>query len=1122
MKFSYHNLLFIVGLLTMPLLTVGQSSVLSQGQWLKVPVSEHGVVRISYSELSSAGFSVADINPATIQVFGTYGGMLPQENDSAVFDDPQELAIQVVTSQPNLFQPGDYLIFYAQGSDYIGYDQSDKTIIYENHLFDNENYYFITTGQQTGKRIESVGVLPGGALLAKGIQYFIHEEDLFNVLRSGRFWYGEKFDINVDQSFEVILDNVAAGTEIKLISTVMSRSTQPASFDVYINSTSVGNHDLPPNPSGTYARKGTVRQDVFSINEAGLGNDPTSVSYTFNKTSGIGHLDYFVLQAETELQYEGELLQFYTGNYASSSNRTVNVSNVSSDVIVWDLTDPLEIRSLDVAVNNGIASFNISEDIEEIAVFSPQELGSISNSQLIDNQNLKAVSQADLLIVTNEEFLAEGEELAALRMAEGITTVVVSDEAIYNEYSSGKKDITAIRNYARHLYQNAGLKYLLLLGKGTYDPKNITETGLDKLPIYQSRNSLFPLATYASDDYLGFMEDNEGYWEENNDDDHTMDIGVGRIPARTVEELATYIEKLKTYQGKTALGDWRQEVVFVAEDGDGNIHQRDAERLATLIDTTYEAFTTKKIYVDAYPIEVNPGSKRAPEANKEIYEAINSGSLIVNYTGHGNENVWANTRIFDLKTIDSLLNDTFLPLFVTATCEFGRHDDTGPKSGGEKLLLDHETGAIATITTARPVFASSNYQLNLAFYNTVFERLDGSYQRMGDIFKTTKNNSLNGVLNRNFSFLGDPSMLLSYGEQFITLDQLNGEDIVLNDTLRTLELLDLEGSIRTGNETVDASFEGVAEIKLFGRSSKRQTLGNLGQTPFSYSVRDNLLFSGSATINKGKFNFSTVLPKDISYNPASARVVLYARRSDATTDASGANIDFLIGTSSSNSIVDTMPPEIYAYIGDTTFTNGDIVNDNSLLVVNLFDEYGINTSTSQVGHSITYQLDDDDPVTLNQYYRTEKDDFRSGWIYFNLPQLSPGKHRILVTAWDTSNNSNSEEVEFTVVGNNEIVITDLSNYPNPLKDLTNFTFSHNLGGEDIVVTLEIISVSGQKVFEEVRSYESAPGTISDWQWDARNTSGAKLIAGVYIYGVFVRSNSSTNVQNQYSRLLISN
>jgi hypothetical protein len=350
---------------------------------------------------------------------------------------------------------------------------------------------------------------------------------------------------------------------------------------------------------------------------------------------------------------------------------------------------------------------------------------------------------------------------------------------------------------------------------------------------------------------------------------------------------------------------------------------------------------------------------------------------------------------------------------------------------------------------------------------------------------------------------------------------LNGRLIAREDTLKALELLDFSGSIRQANQQIDPSFSGIVDIKLYDQARSKQTLGQ-DNSPFKYTVRDNVLFSGSATITNGLFNFETILPKDISYNPETARLVLYAYRSDSVTDASGANIDFLIGSSSDNGIIDHEPPEVYAFVGDTLFQNGDIVNESSLLIVNLFDEYGINTSNSQVGHSITYQLDDEDPVVLNDYYHTVTNDFRTGWIYFDLPKMSSGKHMLKVTAWDTSNNSSTEEIEFTVIGNDRVVISNLSNYPNPMRDATSFTFNHNLGGDDIEIRLEIINTSGQRVYTEAREYFSAPGTIDDWQWDGRNSDGGKLISGIYIYGVFIRSNSSGLVHNQFSRLFISN
>ena len=709
-----------------------------------------------------------------------------------------------------------------------------------------------------------------------------------------------------------------------------------------------------------------------------------------------------------------------------------------------------------------------------------------------------------------------------MREAEGLSVRISLSSQVYNEFSSGKPDITAIRDYAKYLFENAGLKYLLMFGKGTYDPKNILESGLNHLVIYESRNSLQPLATYGSDDYLGFLEDNEGEWTENSNGDHTMDIGVGRIPATTEAEAMNYVTKLNNYTQKDAVGDWRKQVTFVAENGDQNLHQRDAERLATLIDTTYAHFNTKKVYVDAFPIEVNPGSKRAPQVNEEIYYTINNGSLIINYTGHGNENQWANTRIFDKNVIDSLLNKSYLPLFVTATCEFGRHDDIGARSGGEELIVKNEMGAIATITTARPVFSSTNYQLNQAFYTEIFNQPNGDYQRLGDVFKKTKNNSLNGVLNRNFSLLGDPSLMLSYPKQTINIDSLNGAVISDMDTLSALQELVFSGSVRSANQTVDNTFNGELEISILDKTNTKQTLGNLGENPFNYKVRDNTLFRGKASIINGVFSFTTVLPRDISYNPGSAKFTLYAHKNDSSLDAGGANIEMLIGKSSSNPIVDNQPPSIQLYLGDTNYVEGRVVNPNTLLIAKISDDFGVNLSTNQVGHSISYTLDQNKSEDLNGFYSSVLDNYKEGWIYFNLPQLSHGKHTISLTAWDTSNKSSTTSLDFNVSENGEIVISELSNYPNPMQESTNFTFAHNLSGEDLEVTLQVINPLGQHVYAQSRSYDSAPSVIDDWYWDGRNISGGKLNEGIYLYGIIIRSKTSNLSQTRYSRLFMTN
>ena len=1098
------------------------NSVLASGEWVKLEIEESGIYKISYSDILGYGLSVEDIDPKNIRLYGNGGGMLPQANDSARAVDLQEVAISLNSAQNDVFQAGDYLLFYAQGPDYYSFDPIQNTPIYQKHLFATKNYYYLTVDSSPGSRIVAGNQADSGTPLTAGHRFEIHEEELFNILHSGREWYGEKFDLEITQTFSSSLSGLQAGTELNVISSVMSASVKDASFDLSLNGNFLGSQFIEKNPENQYARKGRVKTDTFSINPSAINDSPLELTYKFNKESGIGYLDYFIVYGECKLEYAEIPLQFYLGDYAQTENRTVTVTKCPEGLQVWDVTDPNDVNQISYSQVDDAINFNLTSATKSIIIFNPLNLTAPGVGELIENQNLRALGMVDLVIVSPAEFTSWAEKIAEMRINEGLTVGIVTPDQIYNEFSSGKPDITAIRDFAKHLYSKADLKYLLLFGKGTYDPKDLIGSGYNKIPMYQSRSSLLPLSTYGSDDYLGFLEDHEGYWEENSNDDHTLEIGIGRIPVRNMDEAERYVAKLKTYEDRKSIGPWRKDVVFVAENGDINIHQRDAEKLATLIDTTYASFNSNKIYVDAYPIEVNPGSTRAPQVNEAIYNAISTGALIVNYTGHGNESQWANSRIFDKRMIDSLENDIYYPLFVTATCEFGRHDDTGQISGAEELILKRSTGAIVSITTTRPVFASSNYQLNLAFYSTVFERVNGQYQRLGDVFIKTKNNSLSGVLNRNFSLLGDPSMKLAYGEQFILLDSLNGETVSSSDTLAALKELKFSGRVVNENNLTNTNFNGEVDIKLFDKVRVARTLGNQDGAPFTYKIRDNILFSGTASIKEGEFTFSTILPLDISYSPSDAKIVMYAAMSDSSLDASGANIDLLIGNSAEEPIIDVVAPQINIFLGDTTFQEGQIVSPNTLLIARFYDENGINTSGSQIGHAITYQLDNTEPVTLNEFYKTEKDNFKKGWVYYNLPKLTPGNHLITVTAWDTSNNSSIQTVEFYVSQDGQVIISDLSNYPNPVVNQTNFTFAHNIAGEDLDITLEVINTAGQTVYTETRSYLNAPTVINDWEWDGRNQNGVKLNEGIYIFGVFVRSTSNNLSQNQYSRLFLTN
>ncbi len=1117
---------FFIALLTFLLTTYtswSQSSILADGKWVKLAVQQLGIYQLTYNQLSDYGFNPDQINPANIRLFGNGPGMLPQPNSSPRPNDLLEVAISVVGGDDGHFDPTDYILFYASGPDLLRFDTLSASFYYEKHLFANENYYFLTVDNQPGLRIGTQPTLPLNSEYNYAYRVVSHEEDLYNILHSGRQWYGETFDLEATRSFTTNLQSLAPGSTVRVITATMSRSTAPSAFEIFLNDIKIGEQAFAGVPDGTYTRKGESRQDTFDIAADALGNQPLTISYSFQKQSNIGYLDFFAIQARTALTYNNEPLTFFTGDLTAADSLTFRIENCPDGLLLWEISDHNQVKNISYTQNGSTIRFTAPPGNRQYILFSQQNRAFLQPvaAESIANQNLHGYTGADLLIVAAPPFLDQAQRLAALRQQEGLTVIVATTTEVYNEFSSGKPDITAIRDFARYLYSRGGLKYLLLFGKGTYDPKDINGTGMNTVPIYQSRSSLHPLTTYGSDDYLGFMDDDEGAWPETTNGNHILDIGIGRLPAATYQEAVTIVDKLYHYADKATLGAWRKKVVFVAENGDNNIHQRDADRLATLIDTTYAEFDIAKIYVDAYPIVVQPGSNRAPAVNQELYRTINEGTLLINYTGHGNEVQWAKTRIFDKKMIDTLRND-LLPLFITATCEFGRHDDDSQRSGGEDLLVELPSGAIGAITTTRPVFASTNYQLNNAFYQEVFKKVNGEYQRLGDIFRQTKNNSLNNVFNRNFSLLADPSMYLAYPRQTVTLDSLNGEPLTPADTLPALTRLSFAGSVRTATNIPDASFSGKTEIIVYDKAVNRATLGNLGGKPFTYQVRDNILFKGSATVSNGRFAFSLVLPADISYNPGRARFAFYALDTARGQDGSGANIDLYIGKSTLNPIVDTTPPVINLYLGDTTYQPGLPVSSSTLFIAKIYDENGINTSLTQIGHAIAMTLDDQQPVVLNSYYSTAIDDQATGWLYYPLSKLSSGSHTITLTAWDTSNNPATASITFTVLAEGEVQIQNLRNYPNPFNTETTFYIAHNLSGEDLEITLQVINTSGQMVYSQTRSYQSAPAVINDWTWDGRTLSGEKINEGLYIYGIFIRSMNNNLGVKEYSRLFITN
>jgi hypothetical protein len=564
------------------------------------------------------------------------------------------------------------------------------------------------------------------------------------------------------------------------------------------------------------------------------------------------------------------------------------------------------------------------------------------------------------------------------------------------------------------------------------------------------------------------------------------------------------VDKLVDYaNARNTIGNWRNEVFFIADDGDGNLHQRDADKLATMVDSSFTQFNTNKIYVDSYEqVETSIGES-APGVNEAIDQNIHKGGLIFNFTGHGSPTRWTSETILNISSITEFENGDRLPLFVTATCEFGRHDNPKAISGAEYLLLNPKGGAIGLVTTSRPVFSSTNFILNKAFYDNIFKKEEGKFQSLGEVFRKTKNQSLNGSINRNFSLLGDPSMTLAYAKNDIRI-VADENAYQPGDTLKALGKVKLSGEVITANDQIDTDFNGKLVMTVFDRANEVETLGHEGAT-MRYLVRDNIIFRGEARVTNGAFEIEFIVPNNIDYQFDQGKISMYAYDTSTYRDAAGADIDFVVGGKSDDVINDNTPPVITIFINDTTFINGGITGPDVSLVALLEDESGINTTNSATGEEMTIILDDSLTYRANHYYVAAPDNYQKGWVTYPFKDLSMGTHKMQLLVWDVHQNFSQAEITFRVTEENEIRIEHLRNYPNPFQDRTEFVFEHNRAGEDLEINIELFTSTGMLVKQMNYVIENSPSRISDIFWDTRQQNGSNLLGGLFIMRIGVRS-----------------
>ena len=1122
-----------VALALVTLFSNGQSSVFNSGNVYKIGVEKHGVYKVTFEQLKKMGFDPASKNPDHFQIFGLPGGMLPQANALAT-DDLKELAIEIVGSEDGKFNSGDYILFYGEGPDLISFSPAKSVFNIQKNLYSDKNYYFVTLSDVPGKRITKMPQTSGGATIDTFNDYVYHESELTNVLTSGREWFGEYFFITTEYSFDFAIPQIIDGTDIKLISDVVGQSFSSTSMELFVNGTKVGEQPLPTITNSTYAPKGRHRRDtlVFSAGNvnASMRSNHT-VRFNFKKaTSGTSKslLDFFQLSFVRRLAMDRNQMRFRSAASSANAITRYHVDDVTGGTMIWDITDPSSPKAHSPSRAGSTLEFTSqnNNEVEEFIAFNstletPELIGRIAN------QNLHGNITPDFLIITSSSLVPQAERLAAYRTSHGISTQVATTDAIYNEFSSGRQDVTALRNYIRFLYKKnpSKLKAVLMFGKSSYDYKKRIEGNINLVPTYESRNSLSPLETYSSDDFFAFLEDNEGEWRESPlVQNHTLDIGVGRLPVKTLTEAKDVVDKIISYESNPKMqGSWRKRFVFIADDGsnsDGftSIHQAQANSMAETIENLNPIFNTSKLFLGTYTKTVTPTGETIPEASKDILEEFGN-ALVINYTGHGSEKVLADEDVVTRKTVISLKNKTY-PFLVTATCEFGRHDDPTHVSTAEECILLPGAGAIGMVTTARPVNSSTNFSLNQAFYEALFEKQSGQYPPMGEIFMHTKNESMSGVSNRNFSLLSDPMLRLAMPPLDIAVTSITTASG--SDVLKALSNVTITGHIKHQDGEIASDFNGIIECILYDKRTRFKTIGK-NDPAFEFEQWFNPLFRGKATVDNGNFEFHFILPKNIAYDVNPGKLSLYAWDPSSFIDAAGSSTDFTIGGSEPAPTPDNRSPEVFAFMSDSTFVEGGTVPSNTKLVVRLSDDNGINISNYGIGNTMMAVLDDDEEVfLLNEHFIADTDDFTAGWVDFPIYNLTPGRHTITVKAWDTFNNPGQASISFIVGEGSGLDIVSFGNYPNPFTTSTTLFFTHTRSGEDLEGEITLLNMAGQSVKKLAISQVSSAYEVLVPVEDTEAAFGKKLPPGVYFARLSVRSISDGSKSERVTKLIVVN
>ena len=1074
-------------------------------EFFQMTIKEEGFYKISGSDLEALGVNLNEIDPSTIQIYNNGGVELPRDLATPRPDSLIENAIRVFDGGDNIFNSADYILFYCRPVNYWT-PLDDSSSYYQHYInrYTDKNVYWLTWGNNiSGKRMQTRTAAEDPEL---DINYdffgrFFNEDEINNFLHSGLEWFGRLVAGNQTQGYSAYLphaNNVFNNIFFRI--QLLGMTTGPHRFQFYFNDKFFANYTFNGNQLKTFETFATLE-----FSQSGYNN--LRIEYSGYSPESQAYVDWFEIQYRRRFAAENDYLWFSQLDDGPQKYYLTNFS--SNNIQLYDITDWVNVE----AVSGGQITSGSLSFVDDAMGFPRRQYIAITEAAFrkpltIEKVTLAGLREqtegADFIIITHDDFYQSILPLQQHReQRDNLKTMVIKVNDIYNEFSWGLFDPTAIRDFIKHGYENYNPQpaYVLLCGDGTYDYKNIiSNIHKNWVPTYQT-TELSENINRTSDDWFVTVHGS----------DNKPDLAIGRFPVQSAEEVENVVKKIISYENQpllnpddlTILDDWRNVVTMVADDeltsdsDNETIHTRDAEMI--IEGYVPNSFEKAKVYLIEYTSEKDPSTSgiMKPAATAALLERINKGTLIVNYVGHGAPQLWAHERVLkESRDFERILNKNKLAFWVAATCDFGRFDDPLERGLAEKLFAAKDRGGVGFMSSARLAYATDNTALNRRFFTNLFYG-EKPTARLGIALMKAKLSGYNSTNDQKYHLYGDPTMRLNAPQFDANITQIQP------DTLKALETISVSGNVSATAPEL-SGFSGKALLKVYD-SQRSKSYVTARNSIINYISPGKSIFRGIVSVEQGQFSGRLIVPKDINYGGDQGRVSLYF----ADHEIHGVGYRNGLSVGGTAFMVDHEGPLINIGFQGQKFFDGGVVGKNAILEVEIADSVSGVNIVGEIGHHITMVLDDQEsnPILLTDYFNYYENNHKAGLIIYDFGAhqfgdsfgLPEGEHKITIKAWDNFNNSSIVSVNFSVVADDVLEITNLFNFPNPFSSNTTFTFAVN---HDCDVKIKIYTVRGTLI--QTLEAPSLTGGYNQIFWDGRDRDGDQIANGVYLYKVIAK------------------